>query len=86
MNLFKKIDLSNILFEVTKDTVSFQYTLNEKQEKELNAAAGKIHRGITENAWTIDAETLKVTFPISEVRAYKISFNDISRMFEDMVK
>ena len=81
--LNKKVKTGNINISVTKDKVTFSYEFEGKQEKELNIAAGKVHRRLVDEAWEINGDTLSVSYPIG---ALKVAFGDISDMFEEMVK
>jgi len=82
----KKVKTGNINIAITKDKVTFSYEFEGKQEKELNIAAGKVHRRLVDDAWEIEGDTLSVAYSIAEINARKIAFSEISELFEQMVK
>lgn len=84
LNLFKKINVKDINLTANNSNIIFSYILNEKQEKELNIAAGKIHRNITQQDWKV--EGTRITLTISKEQIKNVAFGEIKDLFEEMVK
>ena len=76
LNPFKKIDVNHIELQLTGESASFSYTFTEKQEKELNFSAGRIHRKTTSGtgSWTLEGYTLTTTYSMSKLVDSRIEF------------
>jgi hypothetical protein len=90
MNPFKKICTDDLELLVSDGKITFSYVFAEKQEKEKNLAAGRIHRKITAGvgSWSLDGNVLSVSYDFrkSEILNQEIAFRDIAGLFEEMVK
>jgi hypothetical protein len=90
--LLKKIKTSNITLTLTQDKATFSYELDN--EKLLNIARGKLHRGSatsyteeSDGGWKLDGTKLSVTYNLkTPEHPKKITFGDIQSLFEEMVK
>lgn len=82
--MFNKIDQKEIKIIANSSNIIFSYILDEKQEKELNIAAGKIHRNIVKQAWKVEGIRITLTIPKEEIK--NVSFGEIAELFEEMVK
>jgi len=88
INPFKKIDQSNIELQLSGGNVAFTYIFNEKQEKELNLAAGRIHRKATagQGTWKLEGYTLTTTYALTKIEDSTFTFGDIASLFEEMIR
>jgi hypothetical protein len=78
-----KIKLPQITLTTTGNTIIFSYILTEQQTKELNIAAGKIHRNLTKHSCNIEGTKLSITIPKTELK--NIQFQEIKNLFKEMV-
>lgn len=81
--LNSKIKTNNLTLTANPNTITFSYILDEKQEKELNLAAGKIHRNITKQDWKVEGTRITLTIPKEEIK--NVAFGEIKELFEAMV-
>jgi hypothetical protein len=78
-----KIKLAQITLTTNNNTIIFSYTLTEQQTKELNIAAGKIHRNLPKHPCNIEGTKLSITIPKAELK--NIQFQEIKNLFEEMI-
>lgn len=78
-----KIKTNNLTLTANSSILIFSYILDEKQEKELNLAAGKIHRNITKQDWKVEGTRITLTIPKEEIK--NVAFGEIKDLFEAMV-
>ena len=83
LKLNSKIKYQRLTLNVGTVKVTFTYTLDENQQKELLLAAGKIHCGIAKRDWNIQATKLILNMPKED--ASNLTFENIKNLFEDMV-
>jgi len=92
MNPFKKICVDDLRFVVSPGKIVFCFVFADKQEKEKNLAAGRIHRHAAagSGAWSLDGNVLSVTYNFkaegAKIVGVEISFREIAELFEEMVK
>lgn len=88
LNPFKKIDAADIEVLLSGGSLTFSYSFNPNQEKELNLAAGRIHRKTTSGAgaWKLEGYTLSTTYTLAKLEDNKFTFGDIAAYFEEMTK
>jgi hypothetical protein len=93
MNPFKKIKTDEIKIVIANGKASFSYIFTEKQEKEMNIAAGKIHRELatpftedSQSGWKLKGSELSVTFNLKSGEWRTRAFGEIGDIFEEMVK
>lgn len=81
MNPFKKINISNIELSADKG-YHLYFKLAIEDEKQLNAAAGRIHRKAVEQDWSLEGKNVLVLRMSSNIRC---PLGEICSMFEKMV-
>jgi hypothetical protein len=82
LNPFKKIDSAEIKLEVHSKKIEFSYVFGDKQEKELNLAAGRIHRGSCTN-WRLEDKRLIKTL---DRQNFTATLGEITELFKEMIK
>jgi hypothetical protein len=78
-----KIKIKDLTITTNGNTLIFSYNLPEKQEKELNLAAGKIHRQTVKQQWNVEGTKITLTIPKEEIK--NVAFGEIKDLFEQMV-
>lgn len=86
MNPFKKIRSENIKLQTFAKKIEFSYVFSDKQEKELNLAAGRIQRKTCTN-WRLEGNRLIKSFVLPNAKdSFSAPFGEISELFEAMIK
>lgn len=92
LNPFRKINAGNIKLAMSDGKATFSYVFAEKQEKEMNIAAGKIHRRLAtpfaedaQSGWKLCGVELSVTFNLKSGEWHTRTFGEIGGIFEEMV-
>jgi nucleoside 2-deoxyribosyltransferase len=93
LNPFKKINTNDIKLAIADGKAVFSYVFEEKQERQINIAAGKIHRGIATaptkeapSGWSINGFALLLMFNLKSGEWRTHTFGEISDFFEEMIK
>jgi hypothetical protein len=88
LNPLKKISIDKIEFVLNSSSIEFSYLFGEKQEKELNLAAGRKHRKKTVGvgSWNVEGLKVSVVYALSQFVGSGVSFREIADLFEEMVK
>lgn len=92
LNPFKKICVDDIKLKISSDDVTFSFDFDDKQEKEKNLAAGRIHRKLSPGygAWKLEDNTLSVNYSFKNTAQNHaiidaiIAFKEIAELFEEM--
>jgi hypothetical protein len=76
--MFNKISWEKIFIAAKGENLSFSVKITD--EKQLNIAAGKIHRATISDEWSIHGQTVTYT-----PKTKSFSFKEVDQMFERVV-
>jgi hypothetical protein len=68
---------------ITANGTNLIFNSHDLQEKELNLAAGKIHRQTVKQQWKVEGTRISLTVPKEEIK--NVAFGEIKELFEQMV-